>query len=997
LQKNPRKSAFFSVNGRRIVAEGHKLGTARGNIGRAWEQPMSGDIESAFEFESFRLFPSQRLLFDGANSCALGSRAVEILIILLERAGEMVSKQELLQRIWPDSFVDEANLRVHVSALRRALGDGQAGRRYIVNLTGQGYSFVSPVRRVQAPVPPVAPPSEISAKHNIPIQASPLLGRESDIEAVALQLPMRRCVTIAGPGGIGKTTLALAVAQRLLPVYDDGVWFVDLSGVADEHPILPSVAHVLGISLQINGALASLISYLQDKRLLLLLDNCEHVIDEAAKLAESILSDTRQVSVLATSRETLRVTGEWVHSLSPLAMPPAMAALTATEALSFAAVRYFADRAAVNLEGFTLQDTDVPVAIAICRGLDGLPLAIELAAARIDIFGIQGLASALQEPFLLFSEGRRGALPRQQSLMRTLEWSYRLLSPVERTILRRLSVFRGDFTLSGALAIAGGEGIEREEVYSGILTMSAKSLISSDISTGTAHHRHRLLHVTRTLLSQKLQETTESATVLRRHAEYLRVLLTKAESDWDDMARPAWLEIYANSIVDVRAAIDWAFSPAGDASLGVQLTALAVPLGFQLSLIEEFRGRVERALMHSQRLLPPHLVSEMRLNAALGVLTHNAKGPSGARTAQLERAIEVGRRLEPAYALEPLVGLATVHFFAGDYGPAIDVATRAITMGQQAAIPMAVLAAERVLAQAEHFRGNHVASTLIARRVIDHPAARVPLAYNLTPVDRRVSMQTILARILWIQARFEPADRLLQETIELAKKDGPFSLCPALVFGAIPIALWNGDDADARSLTTLLAEQAKRYTLGYWLRWADAFAVVLRVRGGEQECVPLLSDALQFETFATFSPMFLTPEAAAPTESGASGWCSPEIRRVQGEWLLAQQAPQAAAAAEDLFRQALEISRRQGSVSWELRAAISLGRLWKADGRTRVAQDLIAEVLSKCEQQRRTADLTDATVLLAALESDKIASKSERNHPARRRASNRTRASRHGR
>ena len=955
---------------------------------------MSGQTESAFEFESFRLFPSQRLLLDGQNPCVLGSRAVEILVVLLERAGEMVSKQELLQRIWPDSLVDEANLRVHVSALRKALGDGQAGRRYIVNMTGQGYSFVGSARRVQATIPPPAPPPEMRAKHNIAVQTSSLVGRQTDIDAVALQLPMRRCVTIAGPGGIGKTTLALAVAQRLLPVYDDGVWFVDLSGVADAQSILPSVAQVLGLSLQTNSALPSLISYLRDKRLLLVLDNCEHVIEEAAQLAEGLLLGTGKVSVLATSRETLRVTGEWVHSLSPLAMP-AVTALSATEALSFAAVRYFVDRAAISVENFVLREADVPLVVSICRGLDGLPLAIELAAARIDICGLEGLLAALQEPFLLISEGRRTAYPRHQSLMRTLEWSYRLLSLVERTILRRLSVFRAEFTLSAALAIAGGEGIEEEQIYSGILTMSAKSLIAP---AGTAHPRHRLLHVTRTLLSQKLHETTEGATVLRRHAEYLHALLTKAESDWDHMPRQAWLDIYANCIADARAAIDWAFSPVGDAALGVQLTALALPLGFQLSLIDEFRGRVERALQHSQRIRPPELLSELRLNVAFASFSQPNRGPSGIRTAQIERAIQLGRRLaQPAYEVEPLVGLATAHFHVGDYDSAIDVATQIINIAQQAGIPSAVLATERVLAQAEHFKGNHVAAALIARRVIDNPAARVPLAYNLTPVDRRISMQIVLARILWIQGQLEPADRMIEETIELAKQDGPYSLCPTLAFGAIPIALWNGDDAEARLLTALLEEQAKQYTLGYFLRWAEAFGIALRVRDGDSQCTPQLSDDLQFETFATFSPTFLTPEGAAPTETGGSGWCSPEIRRVQGEWLLSEKAPHAASAAEDLFREALELSRRQGAVSWELRAAMSLARLCKTDGRSRIAQDLMAEVLNKFDQQHGNADVNDALALLASLDSDKSPSRSGRGRSVGRRASHLSRASRHRR
>jgi hypothetical protein len=302
---------------------------------------------------------------------------------------------------------------------------------------------------------------------------------------------------------------------------------------------------------------------------------------------------------------------------------------------------------------------------------------------------------------------------------------------------------------------------------------------------------------------------------------------------------------------------------------------------------------------------------------------------------------------------------------------------------------MAVLAAERVLSQAEHFMGNHTASALIARRVIDHPVARVSLAYNLTPVDRRISMKIILARILWIQGRIEAADRLIEETIALARQDGPYSLCPTLTYGAIPIALWNGDEAQARTLIALLAEQAKRYTLGYWLRWVDAFDIALRTRGGERECRPVLTDALQFETFATFSSIFLTPEAAAPTDAGTSGWCSAEIRRSQGIGLLAQQAPQAAIGAEELFREALEIARRQGAVSWELRAATSLARLWHDEGRTRAAADLLGEVLAKCEPQRPTADLAEATTLLFSLDSGATATTATRHRAVRRRAATR--------
>jgi predicted ATPase/DNA-binding winged helix-turn-helix (wHTH) protein len=921
------------------------------------------DTEPVFEFEQFRLLPSRQLLMQGSNVCPLGSRAIDILVCLLEQAGQMVTKQELLKRAWPNTFVDEANLRVNVSALRKALGDGQAGRRFIVNLTGQGYSFVAPVRRLEAPAAPLSPDPVSEVKHNLPAQPVRPLGRESDIESISLQLPMRRCVTIAGPGGIGKTTLAVAVAQRLLPMYDEGVWFVDLSSLTDGQLILPSIAQVLGLSLRSGNALQSLVTFLRDKRLLLVLDNCEHVIEEAATLVENVLLETGQVRILATSRETLRVNHEWVHWIAPLALPPVGAALTAAEALTFAAVRFFTECAAVTVEGFTLQDADVATAVEVCRGLDGLPLAIELAAARIDILGLKGLAKVLHEPFLLLSEGRRSAFPRQQNLTRMLEWSYKLLTATERSILRRLSVFRGEFSLDGALQIAGGDGIESEHVYSAVLTLSAKSLITSDIHAGTPNPQYRMLHVTRTLLSHKLRETAENTAVLRRHADYIQVMLAKAEIDWEEMARPAWLEIYARRIVDARAAIDWAFSPTGDASLGVVLTAMAVPLGFQLSQIDEFRGRVERALMHSQRIRPTQPLSEMRLNMALGMFTHNTKGPSGGRTAAMDRAIEVGRRLDdPAHQAEPLISLGQAHMGAGEHLLSIEVCNEAIALGREADRPMTVLAAQRVLAQAHHFNGDHEVSAQIARRVIDHPAVKLPLTYNLTPVDRHVSMQIVLARIFWIQGRFDQADQLLEDTIVIARNDGAFSFCPTLAFCAIPIAMWNGEDAEARNLTTLLAEQAKRYTLGYWQRWADAYDVALRLRAGEQASAPSFSDSLQFETFATLSLQLLTPEAVSRAAAGASGWCSPEILRAQGEWLLEQQSAGAAVEAESLFREALETAQRQGAVAWELRAALSLARLTKSTA----ARELLAGIVNECRHQRRTSDLTSATALLAA-------------------------------
>jgi hypothetical protein len=262
--------------------------------------------------------------------------------------------------------------------------------------------------------------------------------------------------------------------------------------------------------------------------------------------------------------------------------------------------------------------------------------------------------------------------------------------------------------------------------------------------------------------------------------------------------------------------------------------------------------------------------------------------------------------------------------------------------------------------------------------VIEHPAAKLPLAYNLTPVDRRVSMRIILARIAWVGGRLDEADRLVNETLVVAGGDGAFSLCPALAFCAIPLAMWNEDDSEARRFNSLLEQEAKKYTLGYWQHWASAFDAALRLRAGEQAAFPQLVDSLQLETFATLFPQLLTPELL----SRANGWCASEILRLQGEWLLRQSAAGAAIQAESLFREAIDTAQRQDAASWELRAVTSLARLL----RTKATRELLAEVLEKFQLQRRTTDLTRAASLLGTLVSEVGGAKVTRTRPRRTRA-----------
>jgi DNA-binding winged helix-turn-helix (wHTH) protein len=395
------------------------------------------------------------LLLEADRPVRLGSRAFQILIALVERPGELVSKEELIARVWPNTVVEEASVRVHVAALRRILGDGQAGNRYVATIPGRGYCFVAPVSQSDGSSGPaeVLHASTDAPEHSLPAPLTRMVGREAIADDLAAQLLRERLITLVGPGGIGKTTVAVAVAQRLSNSYDDGVRFVDLVPLADPLLVQSAVASTLGLPVRSENSLPSLLAFLKEKRMLLVLDNCEHVIEPVAAFAAQVLAIAPGVHIFATSREPLFVSGERVKRLSPLPFPLSPNP-TAAEAMTSPAVQLFVERAAASIDGFELRSTDVPTVVEICRRLDGIPLAIELAAACVDVFGVRGLASGLDDRFRLLTRGRRTALPRHRTLAAVLDWSYGLLAEPERAILRRLSIFAGDFTLESASAVA---------------------------------------------------------------------------------------------------------------------------------------------------------------------------------------------------------------------------------------------------------------------------------------------------------------------------------------------------------------------------------------------------------------------------------------------------------------------------------------------------------------------------------------------------------------
>jgi DNA-binding winged helix-turn-helix (wHTH) protein len=385
--------------------------------------------DSAVAFGPFRLFPKSRLLEKDGAPLHLGGRALDILICLAERAGEVVDKRELVKRVWADVNVDEGSLRFHIAALRKALGEGNEGSRYVVNVPGRGYCFAVPLSR---PAPPEGRPTEIaSSVRLLPAPLARMIGRDDAVEKITSELSLHRFVTIVGPGGIGKTSVALAVAHRQLEAFDGQVSFVDFGAVTDARLVPGSIASALGLTVSSEDPIPGLLTFLRSRQMLLVFDSCEHLLDELAPLAERLVREAPNLHVMATSRESLRSEGERVYRLFPLDCPPQQDGLGVADILAYPASQLFVERIAESLSEFELSHDEAPLVADICRRLDGIALAIELAAGRVNAYGIAGTAELLDSRFSLLWRGRRTAIPRHQTLSAALGWSYDLLPATE--------------------------------------------------------------------------------------------------------------------------------------------------------------------------------------------------------------------------------------------------------------------------------------------------------------------------------------------------------------------------------------------------------------------------------------------------------------------------------------------------------------------------------------------------------------------------------------
>ena len=823
---------------------------------------------------------------------------------------------------------------------------------------------------------------------HLPARLTRMVGRDGTVREISGLLAAERFVTIVGPGGIGKTTVAVSVGHELLAEFAGDVHFFDLGPINDPHLVASSVASTLGLPVQSNDPTSGLIASLRNARMLLILDSCEHVIETAAALAERIFQDAPQVHVLATSRESLRVEGEHVHRLLPLGSPPDDAGLTAAQALGFPAVQLFVERAIASGRRFELNDADAPVVAEICRRLDGIALAIQLAAGRADAYGIQETLLLLNDRFKLLWEGRRTALPRHQTLSATLDWSYNLLSERERLVLRRLSVFAGIFTLEAACSVVADTDVDETQVLTALVSLVAKSLVT--VSAGNTATRYRLLDTTRAYAAGKLAEIGEVDAIKRRHAIYYRELFERNDTNF--LASTDDSGFRSELLGNARAALEWSFASRDDVGIGTSLAAVAAPLLSELSLLTEchrLTGRALAALSDADR----GTRREMELQASLGSSMILTEGNRAEARIALTRALELAEAFDDRFFQMRLFrGLHNFHIGIGDFRKAIVLAQRNETVANRTADPDAVAMANWLLALSNYFVGNQRAAEANCEALLALPSVpRASATYFGFDSHTQTRIRCALAAIRWFRGYADQAAQLARETIEQqATVEHPATFSTCLIFSGF-MFVRIGNVAVAQELIERLIAHTDKHSLSpYHAGWPWPERHV----GGPVRRCPSGRAGIASRHRYNACRALRTAQSDIPRHPGGRTgkdrgqrcgvdcrrrrdrpgriqWTSinlPDLLRIKGTILMS--APQAdLPRADELFLRSLEMARQQYALAWELRTAISLARLRLAQNRHDDALAVLAPVYDRFTEGFESFDLKAARQLLDQLRS----------------------------
>jgi predicted ATPase/DNA-binding winged helix-turn-helix (wHTH) protein len=945
------------------------------------------DIHRNLQFGPFELSSRERVLRRDGVALPLGGRALDILTYLAQRPGEVIVKRELIEQVWSDVTVEEGSIRVHVAAIRKALGDGQFGNRYIANIKGRGYSFVGNV--ISRAGDAESGNAKFQQQGRLPVRPIMMIGRETLVREVSDKLRKERFVTLLGPGGIGKTTIALAVGRAVAEEFGGKVHFVDLESLNDPRHVAAAVATSLGVALKSKDPSMELVDLVRSQKLLIILDSCEHVIEAVALVAEQLYQETGQVYLLSTSRELLKVEGEHCCRVLPLDFPPDGSEQTAHAVLRYPAVQLFVRRVAARAGSVVLTDEEAPFVSEICRKLDGIPLAIELAAGQVAVLGIKNTVPRLVSRLKLLKLSRRTAVPRHRTLKATLDWSHDLLSDAERIVLRRIAPFVGHFTLEGARYVAGEQNSVDAEIFDAIAGLVEKSLILTRLDDG--QQRYRLLETTRAYAFEKLEEHDELEVSSGRHAKYVAELLESQREVMLALPRARTIAAYSDQMSNIRAALEWSFGSNGDDEMATRLAAASAQVFLELSLLIECQAWAERAIarlgtqsQNSRRA--------MEIYASLPLALMHTEGNDQDLRASFSRALEIATNQgDIAYELRLLSGLFMYSHWTMDIRGATDIAARSKELALKTRDPDDMALAESMLAASNHLLGNHVIAQQYCESGLRYVGSGARFRAGQHLFHYTSFLLVGMARSLLYRGLLDRSLEYAKLALEEGEKSGhPATFCRSLAL-IVPVYLTMADTRRSDQYIAELSDLSAAHSLKPYRSIATGLrGQWLLLQNNLPDAISLLKRALE-ELHAQRQEMlnmdFVCDLAAALMKVGEHGQALslvlngidgqqrvgkflhlPALFRMKG-LILASRSAEDCLEAEGSLLLAIDWAKRQSAGLFELKAATDLAELLLKQERVPEAYAHLSAALGRIPAGTVSRDHARALQILNQLQS----------------------------
>ena len=927
----------------------------------------------------------RELLLDG-QPVPLGSRAFDILEVLWLASGGLVTKEEVQRRVWPHAVVEDNNLTVHISALRKALGED---RQLIQTVPGRGYRLLVSTTPQARPESDPTTPTPPLAEARIP-RSSPIIGREKAVAEVLGLVQTSALVTLVAGGGLGKTQLAFEVARHLELHAGATVRLVQLGAIIDPTFVVDALASSLGVSRSPGPRAMALIGQaISNDEILVVMDNCEHVIDEVTVVCEQIMQLCPGIRILATSREPLRAMGECVYRVPPLETPNAADGVE--DIMRSPAAQLFVSRVRSRHSNFSSSESAVRLIGVICKRLDGIPLALELAGARAGSLGIEELASELDEQILQLTGGLRTAPPRHQTLQATFDWSYKLLDKVEQVVLRRVGILVGSFSLDAVRSIAAVDEYDEHVVRDAIAGLTSKSLLNfADSQRGTRYYLHE---AARAYALQKLDDYGERRRIAANHATYYQAVFASLQEEHDDLLPEEWLDRFLDELSNVRVALDWCFSADGDTRTGVALAATTISYFFELSLVHECCTLSSKALSASESIQVRDPRAEMRLLACYAAARAYQKGPLGDTQTAWMKIAGTARQIRDQEALgRALWGLWTCAQYAGHCNEALMYGKQFLALGEAEQNQTWTVLGKRIVGIALHFVGEQSASHDFLEQMLSEYSYQEHQWRTIGfRIDHGVAAKGTFARVLWLRGDTGRAFRLADEAFEAAVQQHHEILsCYLLVEAVIPLAILSRDYARAQTYLRMLQSKSRNADLEIWVAYCECFQLFMAfISGASPGLVSQISkaiDALRKIGFcahlsmlsgmlaSAYSSLCLNSTAAAVIdeallycEVNGDKWFLAELQRIKGEIELSLERP---GSAEAWFRSAMKTSEVQGACALNLQAAVSLARLLIAQGRRDSVKDILKRSMNGISDGLYLKELEYAAEVLGNVEKE---------------------------